>query len=222
MSTDSLSPEALAEIEQQFDVLEDATRSAQERELALTELQSEAFRGHHFHPFRARLTQALRTLATDPDPSLRRLALSSLAGQHDAFAQNLLIQGLQDPTAAVVSPVLALQFLSRDNHAPAVALAHDILANSADPAVRAEAAYILANDPSAAGLLATLMSDKTESGKVRRASAVSLRVLDREAFAVAAQTVADDSADYWEMRAVARNGLALMRDEDRMDGGDAA
>lgn len=222
MSTDSLSPEAVAEIEQQFDVLEDATRNAQERESALTELQTEAFRAHLFDPFRARLTQALRALATDSDPSLRRLALSSLAGQQDAFAQNLLIQGLQDPTAAVVSPVLALQFLSRDSHAPAVALAHDVLANSADPAVRAEAAYILANDPNAAGLLAALMSDKTESGKVRQASAVSLRVVDREAFAAAAQTIADDGADHWEIRAVSRNGLSLMRDEDRMDGGNVA
>jgi len=208
------------EIGQLLATLADTSRTSDERSEALSLLRAKAFNIAAFDPHKAAFTQTLRTVATDADATLRRTALATLAQEKDPYAQNLLIQGLQNPGTALVSPLFALQLLGTDDHAATASLARDILANGNDPAVRAEAAYLLASDPTAASLLTALLMDKAEHKAVRQASAVSLRVIDPDAFHNLARGIAADKSDLPERRALSRTSLALL--SRRSGGGSSA
>lgn len=173
-------------------------------------LQIGAFLGSHFDAYRADFRQALRDIATDPDESIRKSALGLLSLQKDAFAQALLIQGLQDPATALVSEVIALQFLSHDDHASTVGIARDVLNRPSSPAARLQAIRLLASDPQAQSLLTSLMTDKGELSAIRRASAISLRAVDPQAFILVARLIVADESDFPEIRTTSRNQLALL------------
>jgi HEAT repeat protein len=191
-------------------VLGDANLGVQQRSDALLVLKAEMFIDPGLGPHGAQFTQVLRDNATDPDPRIRSAALETLAQRNDGYAQNLLIQGLQNPSAALVPDVAALQLLGYDPHAASSTVARDVLANSNDPEARAAAAGLLCTDPTATALLAGLMADKAEFAEVRRASSASLKSLDPAAYRLAAQAIIDDDDDYHQIRSLSRTGLALL------------
>lgn len=209
---DNPTPQETAAIAQRIGTLTDSGAGTADRLKAFFDLKAEAISGAVFDAHRADFLQALRTVATDADAWVRRVALATLAAAGDAYGQGLLIQGLQNSATALVAPILALQFLSRDVHAPVLPVASNIVANSGDPALRAEAAYLLGADASSALTLAALLADKTEATEVRRASAVGLASLDPVAFESIARAIAADSTDGAEIRSVSRTGLSLLRD----------
>ena len=63
------------------------------RMAALQALAALDFLGPRFAPFRADYKQALRDVATDPEPELRESALELLAIDKDPYAQELLVRG---------------------------------------------------------------------------------------------------------------------------------
>jgi len=198
--------------------LGDTTLAASERLDALELLQARAFETAAFAAHRADYVQALRTLTGDPDDDLSEAALTILADHEDPFAQNLLIQGLQNPSVARLPAFLALQLLRGDGHAATAAVARDILANAADPEERAEAAHVLATDPTAAALLAAVVADTAEAAEVREAAAMSLRNIDGPAFAAAARPIVADETDNWRVRTTSKTLLALLPADQGGDG----
>lgn len=191
--------------------LMDAARNPRDREAALWRLQAGTFLVGQFAQHRARYIQALQNAATDPDEGLRRAALDVLANSKDDFARRTLVEGLENPGKALVSPAVALGLLARDDHGAATGFARSFLTSKGDPATRAQAARVLAADPASRSLLAERMRDKDELREVRRASAVALRSLDPDTFRALARDILADASDYQEIKTSVRG--ALERDD---------
>jgi hypothetical protein len=197
-----------------FATLGDSSGSVDARREALRMLFTLAFDEEGFAAHRADFVQTLRALTGDADAELQRAAFSTLVRDGDTFAENLLIQGVQDPSLSVVPPSVALEFLRLAPHAATATLARDVLANSADPEERTQAAYLLAADPTAGSLLASLMTDQAEIAAVRQAAAISLRNVDSTALTNAARMIVANASDNWQVRAMSRTLLSLLVPEE--------
>jgi hypothetical protein len=187
--------------------LADTSLDPAERRAALSRLQAATFLGSQFAPHRADYIQALRAAATGSDTELRHATLDILANQKDDFARQRLAEGLRDIGRALVPPAVALSLLARDDHGATTEIAREFLKPGTDNATRAVAARVLAADPGSKDLLAERMRDKAESREVRRASAVALRSLDRQAFSESAQDILADTGEFAEIKATLRGAL---------------
>src|SRR4051794_3597419 len=72
-------------------------------------LQALAFLVTTFAPHRPRYHEVLRAMVDDPDLTLRRRALATLARYGDAFARDRLVEGLERPSRALVPAAKAIQ-----------------------------------------------------------------------------------------------------------------
>jgi hypothetical protein len=176
---------------------------------ALQRLQAGTFLGLQFESVRADYVAALRNVVTASDDKLRLAALDVLVNLKDDFARQKLQDSLRGIGQQLLAPAAALGLLARDDHGSAAHIARDLLFQSKDVPLRAQAARLLGGDPSAKGLLAALMQDKDEFREVRRASAVSLRNLDPSAFAQAAGKILADGSDFKDIKATVRGALNL-------------
>lgn len=193
------------------ELLRNTVANPRDREAALWHLQAGSFLAGQFEPHRPAFIQCLQQAATDPDDGLRRAAFDVLANSKDDFARRKLEEGLGDPTKALVAPAVALGLLARNDHASAARFARSYLTGQNDPAIRAQAARVLASDPDSKSLLAERVRDKDEFREVRRASAVALHNLDPDHFRSLAEDILADASDYPEIKATVRG--ALERDE---------
>ena len=182
------------------------------RRAALGALREMSFRVTDFEPYQAAYWDALRALATDPDPVLRERAVEVLALQGDEYAQRLLVDGLNDPERSVVTPHKGVQFLGYDIHAEHYDLLHGLIERSDDKAVRHTALRLLAADSGAKDLYLKILRDKNEDAESRTIGAVALQSLAPEEFAPAAREIVLDDDDDDELRASCLTALSL---EDR-------
>ena len=193
--------------------LEDRTADAGARLDALHILQAGTFRIADFAPFAAAFTAALRRVATDGEAGreLRRAALDVLVNARDEVARDVLTAGFERPETAAVEPAVALGMLARDDHGSAAGRARRVMASSTQPRVREQAVRVLGADPGARSLLQGTLTDKAEFRQVRRASAVALRALDRDAFQGAARGILDDADDYADIKSTVGGALRRSR-----------
>ena len=112
--------------------LRDQNQSSRVRLAALQTLQAASFSTIAFEPCRSDYIATLRAIVDDPDPELRQRVLGILANEKDGFAQKKLLDGLQNPDKALVSPEKALQMLSNDVHAEAYTIARAIVRKPAE------------------------------------------------------------------------------------------
>jgi hypothetical protein len=97
----------------------------------------------------------------DADEEVRTTALDMLAKQKDSAAQEVLVQGLRDSSAALVPPGKAIQMLGYDVHsAPFPVLREYAAHKAARGEVRQEALRILAADPDSQGLLESIFENR--------------------------------------------------------------
>jgi hypothetical protein len=181
------------------------------RMAALQALGGLDFLGARFDPFRADYKQALRDVATDPEPDLRERALELLAIDKDPFAQELLARGLKEPKEALVSEAKAIQFLGYDDHGEFVPLVREIYERTTG-AAREEALRVLATDPQSEQLFTRLLKDKSETRGVRRLSASGLQSLNPDAFEKTAHRIVADEDDDNDIRAASLAALAHGRE----------
>ena len=178
-------------LEQRVDVLlatlQNRGEPVAERTAALEELAALDFLGPRFALFRARYKEALRDVATDQPPELRAQALELLAIGRDPYAQELLVQGLQEPKDALVPEAKAIQLLGYDEHAEVVPLVREVYERATGVA-REEALRVLATDPESERLFTRLLMDKSEKRSVRQLSASGLQSLNPDAFDKAARS----------------------------------
>jgi hypothetical protein len=181
------------------------------RVAALQALAALDFLPERFEPFRAEYKQALRDVATDPEPELRESALELLAVEKDSYAQELLATGLRRPKEALVSEAKAIQFLGYDDHGEYVPLVREIY-ERARGAAREEALRVLATDPQSEQLFARLLKDKSETKSVRRLSASGLQSLNPDAFEKSARKIVADEDEDNDIRAASLAALAHGRE----------
>ncbi|MDQ5831806.1 MAG: hypothetical protein M3550_01950 [Actinomycetota bacterium] len=181
------------------------------RTAALEALAALDFLGPRFAPFRARYKEALRDVATDQRRELRAQALELLAIDRDPYAQELLVQGLQEPKNALVPEAKAIQLLGYDDHAEVVPLVREVY-ERATGAAREEALRVLATDPESEQLFTRLLKDKSEKRSIRQLSASGLQSLNPEAFNETAHKIVADEDDYNDIRATALAALTHGRE----------
>jgi HEAT repeat protein len=171
-------PLTVADLQPLLATLRDMNQPVENRLEALQAIQAASFAVPDFDSIRPDYIAALRQAAEDHNHELRQRALGILAREHDGFAQEVLLEGLRDPTKALVAPDKALQLLSYDPHAGVYPIAREMVKTSSDESTRREALRILAGDPSSAPVLEEVLSDKNEPSELRRMSAYALHALN--------------------------------------------
>ena len=177
-------------------VLGDRSQPADVRIAALDGLQAATFLVQEFAPKRPEYLETLRSVIDDPDRTLRRRALGVLAREKDEYVQRRLIEGLEHPSKALVSPAKAIQYLGYDVHAEYFPLLRRLVENPPTLSAQEEAIRILAADPKSRTLLTRILKDREQPRRARYMSALSLQSLAPEQFQTVARSIAlDDDED---------------------------
>src|SRR5215216_2396813 len=203
-------------IDMMIGLLRDSTEPVVMRLAALRVLQQSSFRAAIFNPKRPEYLAALRAVIDDQDSSLREQALEILAQEKDEYAQRRLLEGLEDPSEALLPPGKAVQLLGYDIHAEHYPILRDMVQNPPSPEAKQEAVRLLASDPTSKDLLADILKDKDERREVRNASASALQSLAPIEFEEQAKQIVLDDNEYDDLRATAMNALTLFADQEAL------
>lgn len=196
-----------------LDVLRDRKQPIKVRLAALQSLQAASFSVIEFEPRRDDYLATLREIVDDPDAELRQRVLGILAREKDGYAQQKLLEGLQDASKALVPPEKALQLLSYDVHAEAYPVARDIINQPPNPEAKREALRLLSADANSAPVFERLMRDKDEDREIRQISAAALQAVKPKKFQEQARELLLDSKEYDDIQATALTALTQFGDE---------
>jgi hypothetical protein len=198
-------------IAQQIATFGNLSLPAEVRLDALRDIQTATFSGPSFAPYRASYRDALRKVAAeDKNEELRTGALEYLAFGKDDFARQLLLRGLENTAQALVSTAKAIQLLAHDDHGVAIPIARRVVNGDYDVGAKAEALRVLASDPQSDGLLASILSDRSQAQPLRSISAAALRILNPQRFVQVAQKIAVDQHEDDKVRANTLGALSHM------------
>jgi HEAT repeat protein len=184
---------------------------------ALQVLQQSTFSAATFNPKRPEYLAALRTVIDDQDASLREQALEILAQEKEEYAQRRLLEGLENPSQALVPPEKAIQLLGYDIHAEHYPILRKIVQDPPSPEAKQEAVRMLGSDPESKELLTGILMDTNERREVRNASASALQSLAPAEFEERAREIAFAQNEYPDIRATAINALTLFSDQEALD-----
>ena len=196
-----------------LDVLRDRKQPIKVRLSALQSLQAATFSVIEFEPYREDYLAALRELVDDPDEELRQRVLGILAREKDGYAQQKLLEGLQEPSKALVPPEKALQLLSYDVHAEAYPVAREILNQPPNAEAKREALRLLSADAASAPVFEKLMRDKDEDREIRQISAAALQAVKPKQFQEQAREILLDNTEFDDIQATALTAMAQFGDE---------
>ena len=194
-------------------ILRDREQPIKVRLAALQSLQAASFSVIEFEPYREDYFATLREIVDDPDEELRQRVLGILARENDSYVQQRLLEGLQDPSKALVPPEKALQLLSYDVHAEAYPAAREILKAPPNPEAKREALRLLSADASSAPVFEKLMRDKDEDRDIRQISAAALQAVKPKRFHEQARELLLDKKEYDDIQATALTALTQFGDE---------
>lgn len=197
-------------------VLRDKNEPSEVRLAAFQSLGAAAFSLLAFESARGEYLAALREVATDPDPVLRRRALGALAREQDGFAQKKLLEGLENPEKALVTPEKALQLLSYDIHADAYQVAREVVAKPPNTAAKLEALRLLASDATAAPIFEKILRDKDESSDVRQVCAAALQSLSPDKLQSYAREALLDPSQPDEIQATSLTAITQFGDPEEV------
>ena len=183
-----------AQMPQLIEILESKNETVAVRMAALNVINTAAFFGPAYSPYKAQVRDVLHRLVSDKSKTIRLHALENLALEKDAYAKNVLMKALQTGDIDLIKPAKAIQLLGIDDHNDTSTLCREIF-EDLDNHAKEEAVHILATDPSSAELLSNLMSDKNVHGELRRVSAYGLKELDPSAFLLASLKAISDPDD---------------------------
>jgi len=188
-------------------ILRDKSEPIQVRLAALQTLQTASFSIMTFESCRSDYIAALRDVADDPDPEMRQRVLGILAREKDGYAEQKLLDGLKDPSKALLKPEKALQLLGNDVHGEAYSVARDIVNNPPNPTAKREALRLLAADASSAPVFEKVLRDKDEVSENRQISAAALQAIAPEKMSEHAREILLDPKDYKEIKATSLTAL---------------
>ena len=196
-----------------LEVLRDRKQPIKVRLAALQSLQAATFSVIEFEPYREDYFATLRELVDDPDDELRQRVLGILAREKDGYVQKRLLEGLQDPSKALVPPEKALQLLSYDVHAEAYPMAREIVNKPPNPEAKREALRLLSADASSAPVFEKLLRDKDEDRDIRQISAAALQAVKPKRFQEQARELLLDKNEFDDIQATALTALEQFGDE---------
>jgi len=202
-----------ATLQASLDVLRDRQQPIKVRLAALQSLQAATFSVIEFEPHREDYFATLRELVDDPDEELRQRVLGILARENDGYVQKRLLDGLQDPSKALVPPEKALQLLSYDVHAEAYPVAREIVNAPPNPEAKREALRLLSADAKSAPVFEKLLRDKDEDRDIRQISAAALQSVKPKRFQEQARELLLDDNEYDDIQATALTALEQFGDE---------
>jgi uncharacterized protein (UPF0147 family) len=194
-------------------VLRDQKEPIKVRLAVLQSLQAASFSVTAFEASRSDYLATLREIADDPNAELRQRVLGILAREKDGYAQNRLLEGLQDPSKALVPPEKALQLLSYDVHSEAYPIAREIVEKPPNDESKREALRLLAADATSAPLFEKLLRDKKEQREIRQISAAALQAVQPEKFQEQAREIVLDTKEFDDIQATALTALTQMGEE---------
>lgn len=180
---------------------------------ALQALQAASFAVIQFESCRGDYLATLRAVATDSDLELRQRVLGILAREKDGFAQQRLLEGLENPEKALLPPEKALQLLSYDVHAEAYPVARQIVSNPPSVAAKREALRLLAADASSKPLFEKVLRDKDEAREIRQLSASALHSIAPAALQTHAREMVLDSTEYSDIQETSLTALTQFGDQ---------
>jgi hypothetical protein len=205
------SPLAVCENEQNLEavlkILRDKSEPIEVRLAALQTLQAASFSIVTFESCRNDYIAALRAVAEDPDPELRQRVLGILAREKDGYAEQKLLDGLKDPSKALLKPEKALQLLGNDIHGEAYSVARDIVNKPPNPIAKREALRLLAADAASAPIFEKVLRDKDEVSENRQISAAALQAIAPDKMRQHAREILLDPKDYKEIQATSLTAL---------------
>lgn len=208
--------ESDANLQATLKVLRNKEEPVEVRLAALQAIQAASFSVLTFESCRGDYIATLREIVDDPDPELRQRVLGILAREKDGFAQKKLLEGLQDPEKALVSPEKALQLLSYDVHAEAYPIAREIVSKPPNTAAKREALRLLAADATAAPVFEKVLRDKDELPELRQISASALHALKPERLQAHAREILLDTSEKGEIQAMSLTALTQFGDDAAM------
>lgn len=200
-------------LEDVINVLKDTQSPQAVRLAALRALQSASFSVVKFTPCRPEYLAALRSLIDDPDSEIRQRVLGILAREQDGYAQQRLLEGLQQPDKALVPPEKALQLLSYDIHADAYPVAREIVKNPPNPAAKREALRLLAADAASVPTFEGILRDKNEPTEIRQLSASALHSLAPKKMQAYARDIVLDDSESDELKTTSLTALTHFGEE---------
>jgi hypothetical protein len=196
-----------------LNTIKDTTAPLPVRMTALQTMLSASFSAPNFNACRPDFLATLRSVAADKNIEIRERVLGILSREHDGYAQQVLMQGLQDPAKALLPPEKALQLLSYDIHADAYPLARKIVQNPPNEAAKREALRLLAADAASAPMFEKLLKNKKEAVDVRQLSAAALNSLAPEKLQQHARKIVLDKSEGDQLRATSLTAITHFADE---------
>lgn len=175
---------------------------------ALRTLQALSFSSTRFNAIRPDYIAALRGMVDVEDATLRQRVLEVLAQMKDEYVQRRLLEGLQDPSKALVPPDKAIQLLGYDVHADYFPTLREIARKPPSAAAQREAVRMLAADPESRELLTDILNDKKKNKELRRISAISLQSLAPQTFKEHARKIVLDEDEDDDLLATSIGALA--------------
>lgn len=158
--------------------LADKAENWQVRLAALRILKQLSFSSPTAAAWRPQYTEALRSALDVPE--LRQPAFSSLTRLGDRKAQELLTEGLRDPSKALVSVAEALNLLANDPHTDVADIARQVADSPPDDAALEAALRHLTSDPDSVQRLQSLVADAARPIAIRKLAATALNALSPE------------------------------------------
>ncbi|MBC7900501.1 MAG: hypothetical protein H7070_10675, partial [Saprospiraceae bacterium] len=193
-------------------VLRDESEPSEVRLAALQTLQAASFSVVSFESCRGDYMAALRAVAEDKDLELRQRVLGILARENDGFVQKKLLEGLENPEKALVSPEKALQLLSYDAHAEAYTAARKIISDPPNSSARREALRLLSADAASAPVFEKILRDKGESYEIRQISASALHSVEPDKLQENVREILLDTSEQEEIQAMSLTALTQFGD----------
>lgn len=197
-------------------VVRDTSEPLAIRLAALAALQSASFSAVSFGASRPTFMAMLRAVAKDEEPELRQRALGILSREGDGRAQALLLQGLEEPSKALVPPEKALQLLSYNAKSEAYPMARQILERPPNLAAKREALRLLAADSKSVKLFERILVDKSEVPDIRQIAATALHALAPDRLQSLARDIVLDAGDAPEMQALSLTAISQFGDAERL------
>ena len=155
--------------------------------------------------------EALRVAVGDPDIEVRRVAFRALAGHADSAAIRLLVDGLENPAAALLPTAEAVELVALKDPSPHYALLHRVLMQSTDSVVTAVTIQALGKYAPSHAIIAQHFRDARQPLLVRRAALGALAVGDRAGVAAESLPVVTDETAPPELRVRAIRLVELTR-----------
>jgi hypothetical protein len=194
-------------------VLRDSSKPIEVRMAALQALGAAAFSVAGFESMQGDYIAALREVSTDSHEQLRRRAFGILTRNKDGYAQKKLLDGLKDPTKALLPPEKALQLLGNDVHVEAYSAARAIVKKPPNEDAKREALRLLAADAKSAPLFEKVLRDKKELRENRQLAASVLHSLNPENLQQQALKIIKDKSDYADIKATSLTALEQFGDD---------